>query len=212
MRVYHFLNSEYGLAAIDDRQIKVSRINLLNDPFEYLQFESDNYAVRLIQKHRKTEANKYYGVICFTQQFSNPVLWAHYADKHRGLCLGFDVPDSQLLPIEYVDKRHPASSFTKALDQTDDDFLKFMLTKKHKHWSYEQEFRTIHRFGSKMKHDQLCFAQFGSDLQLSEVVLGYRTTITKAILTRALRNGGLSVPVTRVAPSATRFEMLKPSP
>lgn len=89
MRVYHFLNAEYGLAAIADRQIKVSRINLLNDPFEYLQFESENYAVRLVQKHRKTEANKHYGIICFTEQFSNPVLWAHYADRHSGGVSGF---------------------------------------------------------------------------------------------------------------------------
>ncbi len=25
--------------------------------------------------------------------WSNPVIWAHYGDKHRGLCLGFEVPE-----------------------------------------------------------------------------------------------------------------------
>lgn len=115
-----------------------------------------------------------------------------------------------MLPIEYVDKRHPASAFTRVLEKTDEEFLKFMLTKKHKHWSYEQELRLIHKFNSKVKHDQICFAQFGSELQLAEVVLGYRTTITKSALVEAQKTGGLSVPVRKVAPSATRFEMVGP--
>lgn len=30
------------------------------------------------------------GVACFTEQANDPLMWAHYADKHRGVMIGFD--------------------------------------------------------------------------------------------------------------------------
>ena len=36
MRLYHFLNAEYGLLNIRHRRLKIARINELNDPFEFL--------------------------------------------------------------------------------------------------------------------------------------------------------------------------------
>jgi len=33
------------------------------------------------------------GLLCFSRNWHNPVLWSHYADKHRGICPGFDADD-----------------------------------------------------------------------------------------------------------------------
>jgi hypothetical protein len=41
-------------------------------------------------------------MLCFSRDWHNPVQWSHYADKHRGICLGFDVPDSLLVPVQYT--------------------------------------------------------------------------------------------------------------
>src|SRR5690606_10306833 len=31
------------------------------------------------------------GVCCFSASFSSPLLWSHYSDQHRGLCIGYDL-------------------------------------------------------------------------------------------------------------------------
>jgi hypothetical protein len=36
MRLYHFIRERFGLEAIRDSRLKISRINELNDPFEFL--------------------------------------------------------------------------------------------------------------------------------------------------------------------------------
>jgi hypothetical protein len=40
------------------------------------------------------------GVLCLGASWSSPVMWAHCADKHFGVALGFDVPDQLLSRIE----------------------------------------------------------------------------------------------------------------
>ena len=46
---------------------------------------------------------------CFSKEATNPLLWAHYSECHRGICLGFEISPSvasSVKPITYVDKRY----------------------------------------------------------------------------------------------------------
>ena len=60
-------------------------------------------------------------MLCFSFKWSNPVLWAHYADKHKGICLGFDVPDDNVQRVKYVDTRLPFP--TKSNEQIGRDWI-----------------------------------------------------------------------------------------
>lgn len=51
------------------------------------------------------------GILCFSKNWNNPVQWAHYADKHKGFCLGFDVPDEHPTKVTYRDTPLPAEDF-----------------------------------------------------------------------------------------------------
>ena len=53
----------------------------------------------------KKEMEQSYGILCFCRTKRNPVLWSHYADKHKGMCLGFDVRDDSLNAVKYVSRR-----------------------------------------------------------------------------------------------------------
>jgi len=53
------------------------------------------------------ELNDIAGVMCFSSTWKNPVMWSHYADQHRGICLGFEVPDVYRKKIKYVARRQP---------------------------------------------------------------------------------------------------------
>lgn len=87
------------------RQLKIARINDLNDPFEFARISFGDKKLRDAFKKMKLEMHEQRGLLCFSTKWKNPVMWSHYADKHRGLCLGFDVADESLAPVSYSGKR-----------------------------------------------------------------------------------------------------------
>ncbi|NKK82626.1 DUF2971 domain-containing protein [Rhizobium leguminosarum bv. viciae] len=45
--------------------------------------------------------NVAFGLLCMSTTWQEPLLWSHYADKHKGMCLGFDVDDTHWEPARY---------------------------------------------------------------------------------------------------------------
>ena len=209
MRVYHFISSRFGLEAIVNRQLKVARIVSLNDPFEYLQYQTDNYVARFLLRERRNRMNKHWGVLCFSANYTNPVQWAHYADSHRGMCLGFDLPDDQLLKIEYVRERSSFSEFQEALKLGETEFLTHMLSKKFEHWAYEEEYRALHRFGEKKTNTALCFAPFTPHMQLKEVFVGVRFDGDRKELRTTLRRFDSTIRPLPVFVSPSEFRLTR---
>lgn len=92
------------------------------------------------------KSNELIGVLSLTEKCDNLLMWAHYADSHRGICLGFDATADffnrkrsendefyHLRKVEYSGKR-PSKSMT---DMCSTDM--FLL--KSNDWKYEQEWR-----------------------------------------------------------------------
>ena len=90
-RLYHFWNREHGLWTLQNRRVRVSRILELNDPFEFLALNLRDPIKRRALREVKRELNRTKGILCFSENWNNPVMWAHYADRYKGVCLGFDV-------------------------------------------------------------------------------------------------------------------------
>jgi len=61
MRLYHFLNAEYGLLDIRHRRLKIARINELNDPFEFLGVATKSRRLRQRYHRLKDALNDYLG-------------------------------------------------------------------------------------------------------------------------------------------------------
>ena len=99
-RVYHFLKLDHALNDINGKRIKIATFNNMNDPFELqaARIKPDDLDNSLTaQWHEKC------GVLCFCTNFENPIMWAHYADGHRGAALGFDVLRAQIKQVRYVE-------------------------------------------------------------------------------------------------------------
>jgi hypothetical protein len=105
MIVYHFISSEFALKALRDRRLKISRINELNDPFEFCAVDFSDSDTRSKLEIFRNQTNARYGVICFSGTYQDPVLWSHYANGHRGVALVFEIPDDQAIPIDYQPER-----------------------------------------------------------------------------------------------------------
>jgi hypothetical protein len=80
-------------------------------------------------------------ILCLCESQTNPRLWAHYSDGHRGFCLEFDAtlkPFSHALRVRYtrdypkLDINAPANKF----------FRTFLLTKSEL-WKDEEEWRCV---------------------------------------------------------------------
>lgn len=78
-------------------------------------------------------------VCCFTTDFTNELMWAHYGDNHRGACLEFDLSECPNL-FPYLRKVVYNDDFPEinSLDELSD-----ILVKKRKAWEYEKEWRII---------------------------------------------------------------------
>lgn len=164
MRVYHFTKAAHGLDAIRRRRLKIARISELNDPFEFLQVASTNPKTRGRYQYVKRALSEYMGLLCFSANWSNPVQWSHYAESHRGICLGFDVSSSaDIRKVRYVKNRIPSN--LRAMKVMGPDAVARMLdllTVKFDHWSYEQEHRLFVRLDDREDETGLYFFDFGN--------------------------------------------------
>lgn len=185
MRLYHFLNAEFGLLNIRHRRLKIARISELNDPFEFLGAATKSASVRRRYLHLKDGLNDYMGLVCFSGNWNNPVQWGHYADRHRGLCLGFEVT-AKVHPVAYVSERLLARpSALKSEGPKAEAHLTEILTTKFEHWRYEDEYRLFPQLG-KRDANGLCFLEFDDQVALREVIVGHRSTIGRADIAEAL--------------------------
>jgi hypothetical protein len=85
------------------------------------------------------------GVACFSSIHDHLLMWAHYAQNHKGLCFGFDttVTNLQFRPVKYHTQR-PCYCGTKALMNVDvRKTAEAVALTKSTHWKYEKEYRLI---------------------------------------------------------------------
>src|SRR5260221_5940403 len=105
MRAFHLLPAEHALNNIALKRIRLSRYGDLNDPFELLAANfGKNKDVHIAVLELKKTFSETKGLVCFSREWGNPLLWSHYASKHRGIALGFDIDDSFAIPISYAEK------------------------------------------------------------------------------------------------------------
>lgn len=91
MKLYHFINAHYGLAAIRDQRIKLSTYDDLNDPFELYAATLNDCEIRETFYQLKNNLSKVMGLLCCSKSWSNSLLWSHYADRHKGIALVLEV-------------------------------------------------------------------------------------------------------------------------
>ncbi len=199
MRVYHYLPVKWALQDLQQRRLKLAVFTDLNDPFELMCFDLPNQETRQAFKVARNELASKTGMLCFSRRWNNPVLWSHYAEKHRGICFGFDVPDSLLVEVTYTATRLPLDLDATPLDLK---LVNQWLTTKYEGWSYEEEFRV---FATRTDGP---YVHFGPDLVLREVIAGPLCPHT-ARLRSVLRSFSTDVELIRSRLAFRSFEVVR---
>ncbi|KKH45723.1 DUF2971 domain-containing protein [Methanosarcina sp. 1.H.A.2.2] len=111
---------------------------------------------RLIQQK---ENDKHYNdrlnlmrVLCLSQKKDEILMWSHYANDHKGICLCFEAVekdgdlgfyfDSNFLPLLEIEYSDIIPAPINMFEPNMEGFLNFFTTK-HSSWSYEKEYRLI---------------------------------------------------------------------
>ena len=186
MRVYHFLPEDYGLMAIRERRLKISMLNDLNDPFEMLGIELSSKKLRRAMLKMRDRLSNTKGLHCFSKDWKNPVLWSHYADKHSGVCLGFDIADDLLLHVNYVDERLEPSALFDDNEQAREQFMMQLMGTKFLHWQYEDEARLFVELKDKDEHSEFYYTEFSEMLKLAEIIVGAEATTSRSTIVEAI--------------------------
>jgi hypothetical protein len=172
-RVYKFISAEFGIADLKDRRLKVTTIDDLNDPFDLYAIDMTDPWIADAVTISVAQLKKDKGLLCFSRNWDNLLLWSHYAASHTGLCLGFDIRDDSSAASVYMDV-HYQPNLLKIRDVNDVnlDLASRWLRTKHESWSYEQEVRIIVEVSEPPDEKGLYWVLFGPELQLREVIIG----------------------------------------
>ncbi len=113
------------------------------------------------------------GVCCFSERKDNILLWGHYADNHKGICLKFSNEISNIATIaakvKYKDKYEKASFFNEK-----GNAVYHLIFTKSKDWAYEKEIRLIRILDYGKTNFQI--------EHLCEIIFGCKTE--KSVITR----------------------------
>ena len=175
MRAYYLAPASFALSNISLRRIKISRLSDLNDPFELLAANLSNHNHRRTFFKVKEELNKSKGLICLSKGWANPLLWGHYAERHSGIALGFDISEELLAKVIYRTQRVRIriEPNTKSLI-LGEAVMNRLLRTKFIDWRYEEEFRAFVQLDHSTRENGLYFQDFSDNWQLAEVILGSR--------------------------------------
>ncbi|WAC75385.1 DUF2971 domain-containing protein [Roseateles sp. SL47] len=142
-------NRDRDLEALVASTVWSSKREYLNDPFEFAALLGQDRFPDLVARASDV------GITCFSRAKTNPLLWSHYANAHKGFAIGWDMSHaffgrvngmaaSIILDVLYEDVPPDPSSFCD-----EGSYLKAALTTKPTVWSYEQEVRLIAERGGR---------------------------------------------------------------
>lgn len=198
MRLKYFtevVNRRYANFSVQARNAKVQ------DLIRQERYKDIDY-LRMRHEESIELLNKRFGVLSLTPIYDNILMWAHYANSHKGFCVGFDTEllynqiGGGLKNVEYVPK-YPTispvlSPFETMLMQT---FLKADF------WNYELEYRHLKSIEDKGRMFKL------NKGVITEVIIGYKMIEShRARLIKTVRKYDSNIKIYQVMPSLNNFE------
>jgi hypothetical protein len=172
-RVYKFTSVQYGISNLQNKRLKLSTIDDLNDPFDQCALDTTDPAISdaldaVIADFKHTAA-----MLCFSRNWDNLLLWSHYGASHTGICLGFEIPDGVPGPNYDIDVLYqPNLLQIRRPEDVNFDLANRLLRTKHESWSYEQEVRMFVKLNDPPDANGLHWIDFGQNLVLREVIIG----------------------------------------
>ena len=208
MRLYYFTTAKWGMVALSERRLKIAQIPQLNDPYEFRAVYMTHSTNVMAIERAITAFSEKCGVLCMTDNWHEVLMWSHYAERHQGLCLGFNVSDEHARKVEYIDR--PTQDKSLDLNNIREDLIKSIFNRKSLAWKYESEFRFYCTLSESVGGNY--FKSFGPDLKLSEIIVGCqasRLDVSSKGIRSALEGYDHGVDIFKVKMNPNEFKMVE---
>ena len=206
MKIYHFLPEQWALKALKTQRLKVSSYDSLNDPFELLAMSLEDKTSQSRMSNAKSRINERLRILCCSKRWVSPLLWGHYADKHKGIALELEVSESALSPITYVKDRPPFD--LPALKESHDvKALHKLLSTKYVQWSYEEEVRVGFEKEDFFCDGDMDFYKLGGEIKIVGMVLGHLNETKQADIENNLPEG-MEIDITLAKIALNTFDVV----
>jgi hypothetical protein len=94
-----------------------------------------------------------FGIACFSGLIDNQLMWSHYADNHRGICLMYMPSRDPSGLLSAFHEVHYSNEYPKIrlvdLPKIGPSVVESLLLTKSKEWQYEFEYRIIKPYGAR---------------------------------------------------------------
>jgi hypothetical protein len=89
------------------------------------------------------ERSQKFRICCFSEHWDSLLMWAHYADSHKGICLQFRYDDKKRPPGCWFERVRYSTHYPKIDESKAIEFEETLLLTKSAEWMYESEWRFI---------------------------------------------------------------------
>ncbi len=159
-------SKEYARKQIYEHRYSATEYGKYDDNHEGGKYYKDNL-INVIQNLLYEEISKK-GVLSLSEKWNCPLMWSHYADEHRGLCIEYDMTDHDCKNIKPVDYKQPRSikvsdiiAWKKHSNEAENVILNTFFYSKARQWHYEKEWRDIDKSGVKSAPFKISAIYFG---------------------------------------------------
>jgi hypothetical protein len=123
-------------------------------------------------------ADKHYGVLSLSERWDSILMWSHYADFHKGYCVGFWEEKLRNTFIATGGRviYPPENNFPRL--SPIGDFLQNMIQESHvksNDWKYEKEYRLAKVFYPEIPSTEDRIQEFPNNF-ISEIIIGIRAS------------------------------------
>ena len=211
MRVFYFFNpgnidvaqNEFGIleAILGKRRIKISRISKVNDPLDFQPSFSESTHKNFINGFRRkwAEIDGKLGIISFSTDIFNILMWSHYAVRHKGSALELELDEKLLSRVNYsLIAPEVVHTKTSRHDSYYQIAINSIIRTKAIDWAYEKEWRLILNYAKdkniqEERDDNGEVVRYFSlpDGSIKSIFLGLRCTLEREQLESKIKEWGL---------------------
>lgn len=134
---YERMSRKYQRLGRAERRMEARRVMKTS-----LSSKTIGITTRAIQDEHARFITESVGVLCICKKRDDILMWSHYADSHRGVCLEFDGMSKFMAhahKVRYRQSREPI----RAYHDTELQMMEKALLTKSDRWAYEDEYRLL---------------------------------------------------------------------
>ncbi|WP_111709854.1 DUF2971 domain-containing protein [Lutibacter citreus] len=172
---------EKGILQLDENERKLSSSELISH-LKKNTYTFENNDVKKVFENSK----KQLWISCFSKTYKEILMWSHYGNNHKGVCIGFNYKGLSET-FDFIPSKVKYKKKFKKVDYCNDyqKALNYLINTKSKNWKYEKEIRlrTNKDFAPSLNENGIISIKPSS---ISRIIIGCNCNINLSSLSKRL--------------------------